>query len=212
MLIWGWSIIDLVWNRYNALILVIRNMPYLGKISIQFISQMQKPLLKVLIYKQQRVVLSSKNSSWATGEFDISLTSNLFAWSTFQQQSLRWLNEIHSTIYWHSLKIYDRNDGFILWGKIWLKLLPWHKTKQNSSMFSKCCRHLDLEQIWVMMTLYNFIILYHFCFPFFLLPFHIVFICHSMPCSFCETTTKVSGTGYHACLFIFIFFCTVPFQ
>lgn len=196
MLIRGWSIIDVVWSRYNSLILVIRNMPYLGKISIQFIFQMQKPLLKVLIYKQQRVVLSSKNSSWATREFDISLTSNLFAWSTFQHQSLRWLNEIHSTIYWQSLKIYDRNDGSILWGKYdWNCYLD---TKQNSSMFCKCFRHLDLEQIWVMVTLYNFIILHNFCFSIFSPPLNIILICCSMSYSFCSTGTELSGIGYHS--------------
>lgn len=58
MLIWGWSVIDLVWSRSNALILVIRNVPYLGKISVQFISQMQK---KKTTFKK---FLSTNNREW----------------------------------------------------------------------------------------------------------------------------------------------------
>lgn len=54
MLIWGWSVIDLVWSRSNALILVIRNVPYLGKISIQFISQMQKTTFKKFLSTNSR--------------------------------------------------------------------------------------------------------------------------------------------------------------
>lgn len=74
VLIWWQPTPDLVWNRHNVLILIIRNTPYLRHFSIHFISSAHRPLWKVLICKQQRGAVShSKNSSQVPGEFDTAL-------------------------------------------------------------------------------------------------------------------------------------------